>query len=58
MDRRTATSTGDLARLVDDPALSALPPADERAAWLERYLGPADGRSVDRIEAAVAGGLG
>jgi hypothetical protein len=55
MERRTARTREDIARLIDDPGgVFRLPPAGERERWIEQYLGPADGRSVERIEAAIS----
>jgi hypothetical protein len=50
---RTADSPAALAALLDDPATFTPLAAHERDAWVERYLGPTDGRSTERIERAV-----
>jgi hypothetical protein len=50
--RCTAATPDQVATLLDGPA-SPFETADARAAWIEQYLGPRDGRSVDRIVAAI-----
>jgi hypothetical protein len=50
--QRTASSPDDVARLLTDP-VATFATAEARAAWIERYLGPSDGRSVDRILSAI-----
>jgi hypothetical protein len=50
---RTAESPAELSALLDDPALREPPSPETRDAWVERYLGAADGRSTERIERAI-----
>lgn len=55
--RRTASSPAELAGLLSKPD-SEFPSKLEREAWLERYLGPGDGGSVDRIVATIERHIG
>jgi hypothetical protein len=55
--RRTASSPAELAALLSDSD-SELPGKQEREAWLERYLGPRDGGSVDRIVTTIEHHIG
>jgi hypothetical protein len=48
LEQRTAGSPEELAALLDTPP-AEFAFRDERLRWCERYLGPLDGRSVDRI---------
>ena len=48
LERRTAGSREELAALLDDPP-AEFATHEERMGWCERYLGPLDGRSVDRV---------
>jgi hypothetical protein len=50
--RCTASSPDQVATLLDGPT-PAFETHDDRDAWVEQYLGPSDGRSVDRIVAAI-----
>ena len=50
--RRTASSPAELAGLLSDSD-SEFPSRQDREAWLERYLGPRDGGSVDRIVTTI-----
>ena len=50
---RTAETPAALAALLDDPVVLTLPGPEVRETWIERYLGPTDGRSTDRIERVV-----
>jgi hypothetical protein len=53
MDARTAASPGELAARLDDPAFSDLGDEAAARAWVERHLGPRDGRSGERVAAAL-----
>jgi hypothetical protein len=55
---RTADTPASLAALLDDAATFTPLAAQARDAWVERYLGPTDGRSTERIERAVLSRLG
>lgn len=54
MAARTASSPAELAALLDAPDRLALPDGDTLARWVERYLGPTDGRCSERVAAALA----
>lgn len=53
LEKRTADSPQELTRLLNQPLIYALPPSGIREAWVEQYLGPVDGRTVERIEQAI-----
>jgi hypothetical protein len=48
LQKRTATSPAELAALLDEPPPEFETP-QERLRWCERYVGPLDGRSVERV---------
>jgi hypothetical protein len=52
IEQRTAASPGELSAILDD-APTGFASKEERLDWAERYLGPLDGRSVERILSAV-----
>lgn len=53
LESRTADDAAGIARLLDDPATFRLPEPGATRAWAERYLGPTDGRSTQRVVEAV-----
>jgi hypothetical protein len=48
MEQQTATSAAEIATLLDNPPPEFAKRADRRR-WCEQYLGPLDGRSVQRV---------
>jgi hypothetical protein len=53
MAARTASSSQELAALLDDADRLALPGGDAVAAWVQDHLGPTDGRCSERVAAAL-----
>jgi hypothetical protein len=53
MVARTASSSQELAALLDDADRLVLPHGDSLASWVERHLGPTDGRCTERVAAAL-----
>jgi hypothetical protein len=53
MAARTASSSQELAALLDDADRLALPDGDLVASWVQHHLGPTDGQCSERVAAAL-----
>jgi hypothetical protein len=50
---RTASSSQELAALLDDAGRLVPPDGGSQASWVEQHLGPTDGRCTERVAAAL-----